>query len=119
MEIVDSSLIEDINSKKVAYDDVDLSFTIDPTWGARNVSITSSNLCWEMVVNQYWYGGTSNGQIEPSLVRVDGFDLYFGNNGDWQHILGYFPGSTGPANMSYSTKRLYDKMDGASRSAIK
>jgi hypothetical protein len=51
------------------------------------VRIESDDFSWPMLENQYWTGGTSVSLTEPTRIEIDGFSLYFGNNGDWRREL--------------------------------
>jgi len=111
MDISDSTVIEDLTSKVDKIENVDLKFTVDGTYGARNVEILSPHATWEMVANQYWLGGTSTSTSEPTQVNVGGYNLYFGNNGDWQVLLGYYPGSeTVPGRVDIKNARMFDRI---------
>jgi hypothetical protein len=71
--------------KRNRFAEVQLSFhNLAGTDQARGVRVESDDFSWPMLENQYWTGGTSTSSTNPTEISVDGFTLYFGNNGDWR-----------------------------------
>jgi hypothetical protein len=74
--------------KRNRFPDVKVSFhDFEGDGRARGVRIESDDFSWPMLFNQYWTGGTSTSLAEPTRMTIDGFTLYFGNNGDWRREL--------------------------------
>lgn len=101
---------EAVFMKRTRFDDVMLSFHDGEgdDNARRTVRAESNDFAWPMVQNQYWNGGVSNGSTETNTMEVDGFTLYFGNNGDWRRELNNY--STSHCLINASQARLFDRI---------
>ncbi len=95
--------------KRNRFENVRVSFhNFEGAGARRGVRAESPDFSWLMLTNQYWTGGTSTSSAEPTVLDVDTFRLYFGNNGDWRREAGRPDGSGGYLNAAEAT--LFDRI---------
>jgi|GEM_PF-2560171 len=54
----------------------------------RVVKVISTDFAWPMLSNQYWNTGLSTGGADIMLIKIDGFTLHLGNNGNFYRETG-------------------------------
>ncbi|MEI6423154.1 MAG: hypothetical protein WCP55_13110, partial [Lentisphaerota bacterium] len=100
---------EALFAKRNRFDNKKIAFHDFPGVGAgRGVRIESDDFSWKMMVNQYWIGGTSTIYADTNIIEIDGFKLYFGNNGDWRRELQQADASCGYINATDAL--LFDRI---------